>query len=319
MVQCVWGLGWLAFGLGGAAQAEKPEPLPPTCYLFSYFVSPGTDGLHLAWSRDGFKWQALKGGRSFLQPTVGEKIMRDPSLLLGPDGIFRLVWTEVGRPLRIGYASSKDLITWSAQEEPKVMASEPTARNCWAPIVDYDEVNQRYQIVWSSTIPGQFPDTANKTENDFNHRFYVATTTDFKSFAPAKLFYDPGFCAIDATILQANHKFYLIFKNETDRPFPQKNLWMATSDAMAGPYGNLTGTIATNPSSGVEGPTAIKIGDSYFLYYDCYYAGHLGVVQSDHLHVWKDVSSRLSMPVGIRHGSVLAVPSRVIENLLKVR
>jgi hypothetical protein len=36
------------------------------CLLFFYFVGNGEDGLHLARSSDGYHWQALNGGRSFL-------------------------------------------------------------------------------------------------------------------------------------------------------------------------------------------------------------------------------------------------------------
>src|ERR1700710_914243 len=96
-------------------------------YLYSYFVGNGEDGLHLATSDDGLKWTALRGGASFLQPVVGEnKLMRDPCLLLGSDGVFRMVWTTSWSGITIGYASSKDLINWSEQRALPVMANEPT-------------------------------------------------------------------------------------------------------------------------------------------------------------------------------------------------
>ena len=48
-------------------------------YLFSYFVGNGEDGLRLAYSTDGYQWNALKEGKSLLTPTVGkDKLMRDP-------------------------------------------------------------------------------------------------------------------------------------------------------------------------------------------------------------------------------------------------
>jgi hypothetical protein len=301
------------------ASAEDSSGLPSTCYLFAYFLSPGTDGLHLAWSRDGLKWSALNGGKSYLYPTVGDKIMRDPFLFFGPDGVFRLVWNDSGRHLRIGYASSRNLVTWSPQEEPQVMTVAPNCMNCWAPVINYDEANQCYQIVWASTIPGVFQSTEGRANNNFNHRFYVTTTRDFENFTATKLFYDPGFPCIDAFILPANNRFYLIFKNETDNPFPQKNLWMATGYDVAGPYGTLTGAIKTNPPSPVESPTVIKIGTNYILYYDCYTQGHYGAVRSTDMRHWQDISPELSMPQGIRHGSILAVPSSVVANLLHAR
>src|ERR1700679_2413679 len=60
-------------------------------YLFSYFMGNG-DGLHWARSEDGLNWAAVGGGKSFLAPIGGENnLMRDPCVLRGPDGIFRLV------------------------------------------------------------------------------------------------------------------------------------------------------------------------------------------------------------------------------------
>ncbi len=35
-------------------------------YLFSYFKGNGEDGLHLAYSYDGYTWTALNGDASFL-------------------------------------------------------------------------------------------------------------------------------------------------------------------------------------------------------------------------------------------------------------
>ena len=107
----------------GLAAQSKPGLAEPACYLFSYFIGNGEDGLHLAWSRDGYRWEALNEGRSFLAPKVGEsKLMRDPCLLRGPDGTFHMVWTTSWNGKTIGYASSSDLVHWSEQQAIPVMA-----------------------------------------------------------------------------------------------------------------------------------------------------------------------------------------------------
>ena len=114
--------------LNGFGQ-EKDE-----IYMFSYFINNGEDGLHLAFSTDGMKWQSLKNNESFLTPEVGEdKLMRDPCIIHGADGKFYMVWTVSWKEKGIGYASSDDLIHWSEQKFLPVMEHEPTARNCWAP------------------------------------------------------------------------------------------------------------------------------------------------------------------------------------------
>src|SRR5687768_8342975 len=89
---------------------QTTKQTPQACYVFSYFIGNGEDGLHLAASRDGYKWQALNEGKSYLKPEVGEsKLMRDPCLLRGPDGTFHMVWTTAWQGITIGYSSSKDL------------------------------------------------------------------------------------------------------------------------------------------------------------------------------------------------------------------
>ena len=164
-------------------------------YLFTSFRDNGEDGLQFLWSEDGYKWTEVPG--KFLKPRVGpSQLMRDPSLLRGPDGTYHLVWTTGWKGDQgFGYAHSKDLVHWSPQQFVPVMEHEPTTVNVWAPELFYDEPNEQFIICWASTIPGRFPDHAEPHDN--NQRMYYTTTRDFKTFAPAKLFFDPDFSVID--------------------------------------------------------------------------------------------------------------------------
>ena len=282
------------------------------CLLFSYFVGNGEDGLHLASSTDGYKWESLRGGRSFLTPKVGKsKLMRDPCLLRAPDGIFQLVWTDSHNSRTIGHASSPDLLCWSEQQAIGVMEHESQAMNCWAPEVVYDETKQRYLIFWATTIPGRFPQTDNTGDRSLNHRMYSTTTKDFKSFTPTRLFYDGGFNVIDATMLHAEGKYYLIVKDETAHPV-KKNLRIAVGASPNGPFGDISEPFTP---AWVEGPSAIRIGDDYIVYFDCYRQHCYGAVRSRNLKDWEDVSSRISFPKGTRHGTVLRVPKSVVNRL----
>ncbi len=301
------------------AQSPAPADLPATCYLFSYFIND-RDGLHLAWSKDGLKWQAfMQDGQEkiFVKPTLGDNLLRDPCILLGPDKVFHLVFGVSHGNIGVGYASSKDLLHWSEPQLIPVMKDEPTARNVWAAEVHYDAATKRYLIFWSSTIPGRFPETDHSSESDFNHRTYLTTTQDFVTYTPTALWFNPKFSEIDATVISFKHLFYLIFKNETRFPDPAKDLYLATSDKMAGPYTNVTGPIATTPPQWVEGPTAIQIGNKVILYYDCYFAGHFGACKSTDMQRWTDITDQISLPKGIRHGTVLAVPGSVISHVLR--
>ncbi len=303
----------LAAGTALAAHAAD------TAYLFTYFTKNGEDGLHLAWSADGYKWEKLNDGKSFLAPTVGRsKLMRDPCVVCGADGTFRMVWTSGWNENDIGYASTRDFITWSPEQEIPVMASEPTVRNSWAPEIHYDEKRSEFIIFWASTIPGKFTETAGASESDYNHRIYFTTTKDFETFAPTKLFYDPGFSVIDATFLHADGHHYLIVKDETRNP-PKKYLQIAECDDLQGPFGRLSPPF-TPPGLWSEGPTAIKIGGDYLVYFDAYTAHHYAAMCSRDLKTWEDVTAKMSFPdegtpVRLRHGTVIAVPAALVAKL----
>src|SRR5216117_3914509 len=98
----------LALFIATFARAAEPAP----AYLFTYFTKNGEDGLHLAWSADGYKWEKLHDGKSYLEAKVGRsKLIRDPSVARGPDGTYHMVWTAGWTENDIGYASTKDFIT----------------------------------------------------------------------------------------------------------------------------------------------------------------------------------------------------------------
>jgi hypothetical protein len=282
--------------------------------LFSFFRDNGQDGLYLATSRDGLKWTELKPrGKSFLQPQIGGKLMRDPCLALGPDGVFHLTWTTGwGQPPVIGLAHSTNLLDWSEQKTVPVMQAEPTARNAWAPELFHDVAAQRWLIFWASTIPGRYPATEKSGDAGYNHRIYYTTTKDFENFAPTKLFYDGGFNAIDATLIEAGGQYRLIVKDETKDPV-RKHLRIATADRAEGPFGP-----AGPPITGdwVEGPSAIGIGGEYYVYFDHYAKPqYYGAARSSDWVHWQEISDRVTFPKGARHGTVLSVPDRVIQNL----
>jgi len=288
-------------------------------YLFTYFTRNGEDGLHLAWSEDGFKWQRLNEGRSYLTPRVGQaKLMRDPCVVRAGDGRYHLVWTTGWNENNIGHASTRDFLTWSEQKEIPVMAHEPRVRNSWAPEVTFDPRRSEFIIYWASTIPGKFTETAGSSETEYNHRMYCTTTTDFATFAPTRLFFDPGFSVIDATLLSAHGRQYLVLKDETRNP-PKKYLQIAEGDDVQGPFRNLSAPF-TPSGLWVEGPSAIRIGDDYVVYFDAYQKKHYGAMRSRDLKSWEDVTARLEFPdegtpVRMRHGTAIEVPRALVERL----
>jgi beta-galactosidase len=284
-------------------------------YLFSYFVDNGQDGLHFACSTDGLKWTTLNEGKSFLTPGVGkDKLMRDPCILQGEDGLFHMVWTSGWWDKIIGYASSPDLINWSEQKPIPVMEHEPTAKNSWAPELAYDPEKKEYIIFWATTIPERHSDVASsEREKGLNHRMYCTRTKDFKSFSPTEMFFNPDFSTIDATIFPKGKKFYMFLKNENPNP-PQKNIRISVADHASGPYP----LKVSEPITGkywAEGPTALQVDDYVYVYFDKYTEHKYGAVRSKNMVNWEDVSDLVSFPKGVRHGTAFKVKKRVFDKL----
>lgn len=301
-----------------AGQLQAGANTSREAYLFSYFKGNGEDGLHLAYSDDGLVWQALNGGRSLLKPTVGkDRLMRDPQIISGPGGLFHMVWTTSWTDPVIGYATSKDLINWSEQRDITPMTLEPTARNIWAPELFYDADQRQYILFWATTIPGRFPETDKSGDNGLNHRVYLTTTKDFHTFTPTRIFYDQGFSVIDATIVKDRHRYVMFFKDETRWPMAQKNIHLAISKKAAGPYG--APSLPITGEYWAEGPTAIKIGQRWIVYFDKYREHRYGAVASTDLQHWKDISAELQFPEGARHGTVLRVPRSAATRLLELK
>ncbi len=274
-------------------------------YMFSYFKGNGEDGLHLAWSADGLVWKTVKNDASFLKPELSkDKLMRDPCIIRGADGLFHMVWTVSWNERGIGYASSPDLLHWSEQQFIPVMAHEDSALNCWAPEINYDPKKRHYMIYWATTIAGRFKKGADSGDGKYNHRMYMVTTKDFKQYSKTQLWYDKDFNVIDATIFAAPGGYAMILKDETRYP-PQKNLRVAFSKDLSSGW-----TVPSQPITGnywAEGPTVAKVGNEWVVYFDKYRDKKYGAMASVDLKNWRDISDKISFPAGTRHGTVFKI------------
>jgi len=277
-------------------------------YLFTSFNEPASAGLRLLYSHDAYHWTDLN--HIFLKPEIGEaKIMRDPSIQQGPDGIYHLVYTTAWKNDKgIGYAESKDLIHWSPEQHIEVMADEPTAVNAWAPELFYDDVAKDFIITWASTVPFRFA-KGEEDENN-NHRLYYTITKDFKTFAPTKLFLDPGFSVIDPEIVKvAKGKYVLVMKDNTR---PNRNILIATSTNPLGPYTNYSKRFTEMYS---EGPTMTKAGNNWLIYYDSYRLKRFGCMRTTDFKTFTNISDSVSVPVGHKHGTIFKVSEKTLKQL----
>jgi hypothetical protein len=238
--------------------------------------------------------------------------MRDPCIIRGADGLFHMVWTVSWNQRGIGYASSKDLINWSEQKFIPVMMHEDSARNCWAPEVTYDKKKKQYMIYWATTIAGKYKADP-KVEAGYNHRMYYTLTKDFKKFSKTKLLYDKGFNVIDATIVPDGNRFIMFLKDETRLP-PQKNIKIATSKMINDGYSAASAPITGNYWA--EGPTVLRMNEQWIVYFDKYRDHKYGAIQSSNLDQWEDISDKISLPSGIRHGSIFKISKPEFDKLI---
>jgi len=283
--------------------------IPEISYLFSSFDADEKAGLRLSYSTDGYIFEGLNDYKPVLTPKIGDKILRDPCIIYGPDNVFHLVYTTSWNSKEIGYAYSKDLVNWSEEVLVPVMHNETGTEHSWAPEVVYDSEKKHYLIFWSSPVKG-------KLEGQ-NH-IWSTTTTDFKTYTPSQVFYThTGDNNIDATLLHDtdNNEWIMFIKDET-----AKHIDMVKSKTLDGPWGSLTRNIApidTKNHTMVEGPTSMKIGKYYHVYFDIYQQNHMGLIRSTDLIHWEDMTAQIKFPPKTKHGTIFQATPDMIKIISK--
>jgi hypothetical protein len=278
-------------------------------YIFTSFHEPADKGLRLLYSYDGFNWTDLD--TTFLKPKIGtQKVMRDPSMVQGPDGTFHLVWTSSWKgDYGFGYASSKDLINWSEQKHIEIMAYDTSTVNVWAPEIFYDDDGKQFIIVWASTIPYKFPKGIENERN--NHRLYYITTNDFVTFSEARLYLDPGFSVIDAVVVKRGKEDYVLIHKDNTRPM--RNMKISFGKTLIGPFTKSSEPFTENFT---EGPSVVKVGNEWLIYYDSYRKGIYGCAKTSDFINFEDITTKVNIPKGHKHGTIVVVDKKFVEKLI---
>lgn len=279
-------------------------------YLFTSFREPADAGLRMLYSYDGYKWNDLD--TVLIKPSVGnQKVMRDPSMVQGPDGTFHLVWTSSWKGDKgFGYSSSKDLVHWTEQRFVSVMDKEPATVNVWAPELFYDDEQKDFVIIWASCIPGRFERGIEDDSN--NHRMYVTTTKDFQTFTDTKLFFDAKFSAIDAVIVKRNAADYVLVVKDNTRP--ERDIKVAFGSNALGPYTNVSKAFSDNFT---EGPSVVKVKDKWLIYFDSYRKKVYEAVATKDFQTFENINNKISISVGHKHGTIVTVKKNVVKLLIK--
>lgn len=297
---------WGTLFLCGACSTVHKE-----AYLFTSFHEPADAGLRYLYSDDGRNWDSIPG--TWLQPTLGDKIMRDPSIWRGKDGTYHLVWTIAWRKDRgFGYAESKDLMHWSNVKRVPVMDHLPDTYNVWAPELFYDEQKEQYMIIYSSLVPDSTCIAFEKEQKDY-YRLYYTTTKDFETFTQAKLLYDPGFSCIDGYLLQRGEKDYVMVVKDNRKP-GHSNLKVTFATSPEGPFSAASEPFTEEWS---EGPCVTKVGDEYLIYYDLYRKYIYGATSTKDFQHFTTLTDSVRIPRLHKHGTICKVPRKELKRLLK--
>jgi len=314
------------------------HPTDDEVLLFTSFKDQKA-GPHLWQSVDGLNFTPINEGKPFFQPPQwpnGQNLVRDASVLYR-DGVFHMVWTTGWMVRTYGYASSKDLVTWS---EPKMVTPFPKSlplidqpTNVWAPELHWDPAKQDFFILFSSTIRRE-RDNDNGSNNDgkpgsqFDNRVFITRTKDFETFSDAKLFYPCDFASIDAVMRldEANKRWAMIIKcsrNYNLPKMPGRNLWVTFTglDTDKPEFTPLQGPIAgnrspmlsnTNPGKSMaEGPSLIRYKDHWILVWDEPAGDGLQLATSEDLIKWthrKDAK----LPPKELHGTLFYAPKSAV-------
>jgi sucrose-6-phosphate hydrolase SacC (GH32 family) len=173
---------------------------PFTGYLLAHFTGESTHGeqVYMAASSDGLHWVDLNNSQPVLTSTVGERGVRDLSIIRSPDGAkYWILGTDLrianGKGWNVAEHSgstslviweSADLVHWSSPRLANVAGAIPGAGCAWAPEAIWDTDSNSYIVYWTtiSTVNG-----VNKP------RIFYAKTSDFVTFTAPQLYIDrPG-------------------------------------------------------------------------------------------------------------------------------
>ncbi|PJI95035.1 family 43 glycosylhydrolase [Luteimicrobium subarcticum] len=307
-----------------------PRTVPTTRYMYSYFTGDSLPGekIYFAASQgnDALKWSELNDGEPVLTSTLGTKGLRDPFIMRSHDGdTFYLIATDLsigsgtswGDSVRTGSKNieiweSTDLVHWSDQRQVKV--SPDTAGNTWAPEAYWDDEIGSYVVFWASSL---YDPTDTAHSGSTYHRMMYATTRDFVTFSPAKVWQDSGKSRIDTTVYKEGDTYYRFTKDEASAGGCTDIFQDESTDLLA-PVADWTvqdTCIATKAGLvRAEGPSIFKAnagdvnGGGYYLFVDEYGYRKYLPLHSDSLANpdWETPAS-WSLPSSPRHGTVMNI------------
>ena len=93
-----------------------------------------------------------------------------------------------------------------------------------------------------------------------------------------------------------------------------RNIKVAFGKSPLGPFGKSSEPFTAHLS---EGPTVVKVGKEWLIYYDNYgEKNYKASSTTDFVH-FEDVSSKISLPEGHKHGTITTISEEVLKGLIE--
>ncbi len=68
----------------------------------------------------------------------------------------------------------------------------------------------------------------------------------------------------------------------------------------------------------MEGPSALKLGNAWVIYFDEYTRKRYGAIRTTDWKTWTNISDQVDLPAGTRHGTAFEVPEEIATVLMKI-
>ncbi|MGN7453404.1 glycoside hydrolase family 43 protein [Paenibacillus pasadenensis] len=312
----------------------KGEPDMTEAYLFVHFKekeTPDGEQVYFGLSKDGFRWEQVNGGRPVLESVLGEKGVRDHTIVRTREGGFCILATDLslansfhgkykGDWGNIGIDGSKCLSLWKSSDlihwsEQRLIPLGDDSFGClWAPDIVHDERSGDYIVHWSSS----------HASNGYGPKaIYYSRTRDFEQFSQPELLCrkeDSGI--IDSAIYVEDGSFYRFLKSEANPAaiVLEKGTAVAGDDYVR--VEAFDAEMAKLEQGVYEAPTAFRLPDGrWCLMLDFY--GVQGEGQGYVPFVAESLASGrfirsdelFSFPYGFKHGTVLPISTEEYDRI----
>ena len=307
--------------LGSARAGEKMA-----YYLFAYFTDNSTKGQQVCYavSKNGLDFVPLNNGQPILaSDTISlSGGVRDPHILRGDDGWFRMVLTDMDWQLGkwsnhgIVMLKSRDLIHWEHhtvnfhQRYANTRFADVNA--VWAPQTIYDPSVGKYMVYFSlhSAEGGPF-------ERDAVH--YAYANDDFSGLeGEPQLLFDYADPTIDTDIVMKDGLYHIFF-NTWGKDGLLRRQFVASDLHQPEDWKLVPGRMQPN-SIASEGSTAYPLIGSkdWILCYDCHRDGIFQFCRTTDLMVFTlERSTQQEGTFTPRHGSVIQITKKEYKRLVK--